>query len=215
MKSWGRIGSSGEPESPRHPRPDPESCDDRGARDRRAGGALSGSGLRRSPDFFADSAALGLGLLAIHLRDRHRNENATTWVALINGLWLGLLSVWVAVASVVRLIHGSPEVHGLPVLITSAIAALVMFVAAVILGADAGSEDLHMRSILLDTLADGTAAAVVAIVGAVIAIADRWFWLDAVAAGLVSVIVAVSAVRLLVAVVAALRTGAPYVPEDD
>ena len=71
-------------------------------------------------DFFADSAALGLGLLAIHLRDRHRSEKATTWVALINGLWLVLLSVWVAVAAVVRLVHGSPEVHGLPVLITSA-----------------------------------------------------------------------------------------------
>lgn len=166
-------------------------------------------------DFFADSAALGLGLLAIQLRDRHRNEKATTWVALINGAWLVLLSVWVAVAAVVRLVQGSPEVHGLPVLITSAIAALVMFVAAVILGADAGSEDLHMRSILLDTLADGAAAAVVAIVGAVMAITQRWFWLDAVAAGLVSVIVAVSAVRLLVDVVAALRTGAPYVPEDD
>ena len=89
-----------------------------------------------------------------------------------------------------------------------------MFV-AVILGADAGSEDLHMRSILLDTLADGAAAVVVAIVGAVMAIAHRWFWLDAVAAGLVSVIVAISAVRLLVDVVAALRTRAPYVPEDD
>jgi cobalt-zinc-cadmium efflux system protein len=166
-------------------------------------------------DFFADSAALGLGLLAIHLRDRHQNENATTWVALINGLWLLLLSGWVAVAAVLRLVHGSPEVHGLPVLITSAIAALLMFVAAAILGADAGSEDLHMRSILLDTLADGAAAAVVAIVGAVIAIADRWFWLDAVAAALVSVIVAVSAVRLLVDVVTALHSGAPYVPEDD
>lgn len=166
-------------------------------------------------DFFADSGALGLGLLAIHLRDRHRNEKATTWVALINGLWLVLLSGWVAVAAFIRLVHGSPEVHGLPVLITSAIAALLMFVAAAILGADAGSEDLHMRSILLDTLADGAAAAVVAIVGAVITIAHRWFWLDAVAAVLVSVIVAISAVRLLVDVVAALRTGAPYVPEDD
>ncbi|QGF23093.1 cation diffusion facilitator family transporter [Raineyella fluvialis] len=166
-------------------------------------------------DFFADSAALGLGLLAIYLRDRHKNENATTWVALINGLWLVILSVWVTVAALVRLAHGSPEVHGLPVLITSAIAALVMFSAAAILGADAGSEDLHMRSILLDTLADGAAAAVVAVVGAVIAIAHRWFWLDAAAACLVSVIVAISAVRLLTDVVKALRSGEAYVPDED
>jgi len=166
-------------------------------------------------DFFADSAALGLGLLAIYLRDHHRHENATTWVALINGLWLVVLSVGVTIAAVLRLVHGSPDVHGVPVLITSAVAAAVMFVAAAILGADAGREDLHMRSILLDTLADGAAAAVVAVVGAVIAISGRWYWLDAVAACIVSVIVAVSAVRLLADVVRALRTGTAYVPDDD
>ncbi|HEX2856133.1 MAG TPA: cation diffusion facilitator family transporter [Propionibacteriaceae bacterium] len=171
--------------------------------------------ISEGADFFADSAALALGLLAIRLRDRHRHEHATTWVALINGVWLVVLSVWVTVAALVRLIHGSPEVHGRPVLIASAVAALVMFVAAAILGADAGSEDLHMRSILLDTLADGAAAAVVAVAGAVIALTGRWYWLDAAAACLVSAIVAVSAVRLLRDVVHALRLGQAYVPEDD
>jgi len=68
-------------------------------------------------DFFADSAALGLGLLAIHLRDRHRNEKATTWVALINGVWLVMLSAWVAVAAVVRLVHGSRDRHRSPVVL--------------------------------------------------------------------------------------------------
>ena len=132
-------------------------------------------------DFLADSLALALGLLAIHLRDRHRNEMATTWVALLNALWLLVLSVGVAVAAARRLISGSPEVHGLPVLVASAIAALVMLCAALILGADAGREDLHMRSILVDTIADGAAAAVVAVIGAVLAVAGRWFWLDAAA----------------------------------
>lgn len=171
--------------------------------------------LSEAGDFVADSAALGLGLLAIYLRDRRRNARATTWVALINATWLLALSVWVAVAAVVRLVGGSPEVHGLPVLVVSAVAAVVMLVAALILGADAGDEDLHMRSILLDTIADGAAAATVAIVGGVITVVHRWFWLDAAAGFLVALVIGFAAIQLLVDVVGALRAGRAYVPPND
>ena len=166
-------------------------------------------------DFLADSAALGLGLLAIHLRDRHRNAAATTWVALVNGVWLLVLSVGVAVAALRRLVSGSPEVHGWTVLVVSAVAAVVMLVAAVVLGSGAGSEDLHMRSILLDTVADGVAAAVVAVVGLVIALADRWYWLDAAAALLVSAVILFAVGNLLRDVVRALRAGTAYEPRLD
>ena len=166
-------------------------------------------------DFLADSAALALGLLAIHLRDRHRNEAATTWVALVNGVWLLVLSVGLAVAAVRRLVSGSPEVHGWTVLVVSAIAAVAMLPAALLLGADAASEDLHMRSILLDTIADGAAAAVVAVVGLVIALADRWYWLDSAAALLVSAVVLLAVVNLLRDVVRALRAGTTYEPSLD
>ncbi|MGN6753233.1 MAG: cation diffusion facilitator family transporter [Intrasporangium sp.] len=171
--------------------------------------------LAEGGDFLADSLALALGLLAIYLRDRHRNAMATTWVALVNAVWLLVLSVGVAISAARRLISGSPEVHGLPVLVASAIAAVVMLCAALILGADAGREDLHMRSILLDTVADGAAAAVVAGVGVVLVVANRWFWLDAAAALLVSALIAFAALRLLRDVLRALRSAAPYVPEDD
>jgi cation diffusion facilitator family transporter len=171
--------------------------------------------LSEAGDFFADSAALALGLLAVYLRDHHRNERATTWVALINSLWLLVLSAWVAAAAVARLITGSPTIHGLPVLIVSAMAAAAMLVAALILGQGAGREDLHMRSILLDTIADGASAAVVAVVGGVIAFAHRWYWLDSVAACLLAVIIAVSASRLLIDVTAAIRSGEAYAPAED
>jgi cobalt-zinc-cadmium efflux system protein len=171
--------------------------------------------LAEGGDFLADSAALALGLLATHLRDHHRNERATTWVALVNAVWLLALSVGVGVSGARRLIEGTPEVHGVPVLVVSAIAAGVMLVAALILGADAGSEDLHMRSILLDTIADGAAAAVVAAGGAVIAIWHRWFWLDAVAACLVSAVIAFAAVNLLVDVSRALRAGPVHVAGNE
>jgi len=171
--------------------------------------------LSEGGDFLADSLALALGLLAIYLRDHHRNERATTWVALINGLWLLILSAGVITAAVRRLITGSPEVHGWPVLVVSAIAAVVMLIAALVIGGDAAEEDLHMRSILLDTIADGAAAGVVAVVGLVIALANHWYWLDAVAACLVSAVIAIAAIRLLVDVVGALRAGTPYEPRDD
>lgn len=171
--------------------------------------------LSEGGDFLADSLALALGLLAIYLRDHHRNENATTWVALVNGAWLLALSVWVGAEAISRLVSGAPEVHGWPVLIASAIAAAVMFAAALILGADAGREDLHMRSILLDTIADGAAAAVVAVVGAVIAFANSLYWLDSAAACLVSALIAFAALRLMADVIRALRKGTVYVPADD
>lgn len=171
--------------------------------------------LAEGADFLADSSALGLGLLAIHLRDHHRNVRATTWVALLNGLLLLAISLGAGIAAARRLLTGSPEVHGVPVLVVSAVAAVVMLVAALILGADAGSEDLHMRSILLDTVADGATAAVVAVVGGVLAVAHRWFWLDAAAALVVSAVVAFAAVRLLADVTRSLRGGTAYVPADD
>jgi cobalt-zinc-cadmium efflux system protein len=171
--------------------------------------------LSEGGDFLADSLALGLGLLAIHLRDHHRNEKATTWVGMINGAWLLLLSVGVGATAIGRLVSGTPEVHGLPVLIASAVAAVVMLAAALILGTGSGREDLHMRSILLDTIADGAAAAVVAVVGGVIAFTRSLYWLDSVAAGVVSILIAIAAVRLLVDVAKALRTGTVYSPADD
>ncbi|KHL05686.1 hypothetical protein LK10_00110 [Sinomonas humi] len=171
--------------------------------------------LSEGGDFLADSLGLALGLLAIYLRDHHRNEKATTWVALVNGVCLLGVSAAVGTGAIGRLASGTPEVHGLPVLVASGAAALVMLAAALILGTGAGREDLHMRSILLDTVADGAAAAVVAVVGAVIAFTHTLYWLDSAAACLVSVLIVVAAARLLADVTRALRAGTAYVPSDN
>ncbi len=136
--------------------------------------------LAAAGDFAADSVGLILGLLAVALRDRpsrvaNRPLQATTVVALINGAALLAVSVLVIAESVNRLRHGTPEVQGLPVLIISVISTLVMLAGAAILGFGSGDEDLHMRSVLLDTLADGAAAAAVAVAGAIIAVTHRFF----------------------------------------
>ena len=118
-------------------------------------------------------------------------------VALINGAALLAVSVLVITEAVSRLSRGTPVVQGLPVLIVSVISTLVMLAGAAILGFGAGEEDLHMRSVLLDTLSDGAAAAAVAVAGAVIAVTHRFFWLDPALAAVIAVVIAVAAVKLL------------------
>jgi cobalt-zinc-cadmium efflux system protein len=135
---------------------------------------------------------------------------ATAWAALINGGWLLLLTALVSAAAIARLATGTRPVHGLPVLIVSAIAAAVMVIGALILGGDEHDDDdggdLNMRAVLLDTAADAAAAAAVAVTGAVILATGDYYWLDPMVALAVSGVIAYHAIRLLCRVVAALRS---------
>ena len=158
--------------------------------------------LAAAGDFAADSVALILGLLAVTIRDRDEGSSgiggsrAATTVALLNGAALLVVSVVVIVEAVRRLLMGASVVQGLPMLIVSAISTVVMLVGALILGLGAGSEDLHMRSVLLDTLADGAAAAAVAVAGGVIVLTHDFYWLDPALAAVISVVIAVAALKL-------------------
>ena len=106
--------------------------------------------LAEGADYLADAAAIGVSLLAIWLSGRPPTSarpggypKATAWAALVNGCWLLVLTVLVSATAIYRLVAGTHEVHGLPVLIVSSIAALVMVVGALILGGDEEDEDDH------------------------------------------------------------------------
>jgi cobalt-zinc-cadmium efflux system protein len=164
--------------------------------------------LAAAGDTAADSVALVLGLIAVTVRDRSthpRRSLAIPVVALINGGALLVVTALIAVEAVHRLRSGVPEVHGLPVLIVSGLMVAVLLVAAWVLGASAANEDLHMRSVLLDTLADAATAGAVASAGAVIAVTGRFFWLDPALALGIAVIVAIPVTALCLKAVAALR----------
>jgi cobalt-zinc-cadmium efflux system protein len=172
--------------------------------------------LAAGGDYVADSAALALGLVAIRVRDRVGSRSrATTIVAGINAVLLVTVTVFVAVAAIRRLIEGTPEIHGLPVLIVSLVGAVVMGAGAFILGRSAGSEDLHMRSVLLDTVADAVSSAAVAACGAVILIAHGLYWIDSLAALAISAVVGYTALRLIKDVAHAIRHGEPVTIRDD
>jgi cobalt-zinc-cadmium efflux system protein len=148
-------------------------------------------------DFIADSCAILLGILAVHLRDSHGKQKAPVYVAFINATLLLGITTFVLIEAISRLVKGTPEIHGLPVLIVSLISALLMVVGVVILGTGAGKEDLHMRSVLLDTIADGAAAAGVAVVGGIIFVTNNYYWLDSVAAIIISVVIISAAYSLV------------------
>ncbi|MDA8282035.1 MAG: cation diffusion facilitator family transporter [Actinomycetota bacterium] len=167
-------------------------------------------------DYLADAAAIGVSLLAIALTRRppthkrpHGYPRATRNAALVNAGWLLVLSVLVAAAAAERLATGLPQVHGLPVLVVSGVAAIVMLGGALLLGGDIDNDDddddddgnLNMRAVLLDTAADAAAAAGVAVTGGIIYAVHGLYWLDPTVAVAIAVVVGYHATRLLVRIV--------------
>jgi cobalt-zinc-cadmium efflux system protein len=174
--------------------------------------------LATGVDYLADASAIAVSLLAIWLARRPATSrrprgypNATNIAAGLNAGWLLLLNIGVIIAAIGRLAGGVSKVHGLPVLIVSAIAAAVMLTGAFILGGDLdddddGGEDLNLRAVLLDTAADAAAAAGVAVAGALILAVGGWYWLDPAVALLIAVVVAYHALVLIRKVIAAITT---------
>jgi cobalt-zinc-cadmium efflux system protein len=175
--------------------------------------------LATAGDTLADSVALALGLIAVVLRDRDPNHpranRPIAFVALINATILIAVTVGVAVGAIVRLREGSPAVLGLPMAVISLITLAVMVAGALVLGLSAHREDVHMKSVLLDTLADAAAAAGVLAAGTVIWLTGGFYWLDPVIALVLAVVIGFVGVRLAVQAVAALRGGTDIDFDDD
>ena len=179
--------------------------------------------LAEGVDYLADAAAIAVSLLAIWLSNRpptikhpHGYPKATLLAAAVNAVWLLVLSLLVAAGATSRLVTGTHEVHGLPVLIVSGIAAIVMVVGALILGSDVDDPDddndndsLNMRAVFLDTAADAAAAAGVAVAGGIILATGGLFWIDPAVAFVIAIVVGYHAVRLLIVITAARRAPSP------
>ena len=176
--------------------------------------------LAAAGDYLADSGAVLIALLALWLarqpptqRRPHGYPYAAAVASLVNAVMLGAYVVFVVVASVHRLLTGTQEVDGLPVLITSAVAALGMVIGAFVVGGDEERDDdsaadrANMRAVLLDTVADAAAAAGVAVAGAVILVTGGWYWLDPAVALVIAVVIGYHVVQLVRDVIADLRAG--------
>jgi cobalt-zinc-cadmium efflux system protein len=175
-------------------------------------GAHSLGVLAAGVDYLADAAAIGVSLVAIRLSTRPPSEarpqgypRAITRAALVNAVWLSVLCMMVIGTAVRRLAAGAHEMHGLPVLVVSGVAAVVMLFGALILNGDEDDDDeggnLNMRAVLLDTAADCVAACAVAVVGAAMLATGGNCWLDSADALSISGVVALHALRLVRSVV--------------
>ena len=174
--------------------------------------------LAEGSDYLLDAAGVAVALLAIRLSARHASRgrlhghpSPTDVAALVNCGWLLVLEVLVVGAAAERLLTRTPQVHGLPVLIVSGVAALTMTVGALVLQADADDDDadgrdLSVAAVLLDTIADAAAAAGVAATGGIILATGGWYWLDPAVALIIAVIIAYHALALLRKVLGRLRS---------
>ena len=177
-------------------------------------------------DYLLDAAAVGVAIFAVWLsasaaksEPRRAYPNATAIAALINAVWLLTLELLVSAGAIDRLATRTPQVSGLPVLVVSAIAAVVMAVGAVILRGDranreSGDDDLSVAAVLLDTIADAAAAAGVAAAGAIILAVRGLYWLDPAVALLVAVVISWHAAALIRRALGQLRSRQAARPTD-
>jgi len=171
--------------------------------------ARSVSVLAAAGDTLADCVALALGLIAIAVRDRDPDRPHATRpiaiAALVNATVLIMVTLSVGIEAVVRLRDGSPAVLGLPMALVSLVTLGVMIAGALVLGMSARREDIHMKSVLVDTLADAAAAAGVLVAGSIIWVSRGLYWLDPVIALILAAVIGYTGIRLASQAVAALR----------
>lgn len=152
--------------------------------------------LASGADYLGDALGAGLSLTALRLsRGEHGHPRATPLAALANSSFLLAVTLTVAAEAIRRLIAGAPPIHSVPVVIVSVIAAAAMIACAFILGDVEGN--LSMESVMLDTIADAAAAIGVAISGAIILATHGTYWLDALVALLIALVVTYHALGLM------------------
>lgn len=153
--------------------------------------------LAAGGDYLGDAAGVALALLALRLSRRTAGDRrASQFPALANGALLLAVTAVVIIEALRRLLGGAPHVDGLPVIIVSVIAGMVMGACALIIGT-VEEGDFNMRSVMLDTLADGASAVGVAASGAVILIVGGVYWLDSAVALAIAAIIAYHALKLM------------------
>ena len=152
-------------------------------------------------DTVTDVVAVAISLVAVRMTRRSPTaqrsfgyHRSTILAAQANAAAILAVTVLIVFEAVQRLQHPH-TVHGGPVLVVAAAAALVNGVAALVLAGD--RRDLNMRAVLLDTGGDAAANAGVAVAGAVILLTSGSYWLDPVVSLVIAAVIGVRAVRLL------------------
>lgn len=181
------------------------------------GAVLSGSLalLADAVHMFTDAAALVIALIASIVASRPANDRRTfgyqraeVFGALVNGVILIVLSVWVAFEGVSRLVDpGEVEVAGGLMLVVAIIGLFANAVAMWLLSS-AQKRSINVRGAYLEVLGDliGSAAVIVA---AVVIVTTGWVQADAIASLFIAAMIIPRALGLLREVVSVLAESAP------
>jgi cobalt-zinc-cadmium efflux system protein len=181
------------------------------------GAVVSGSLalLADAVHMFTDAAALVIALIASAVAARPANDRRTfgyqraeVFGALANGVVLIVLSVWVAVEAVIRLVAPREhEVAGGAMLIVAAIGLCANAVAMWLLSA-AQRKSINVRGAYLEVMGDliGSAAVIVA---AIVILVTGWMPADAIASLLIAAMIVPRAIGLLREVASVLSEAAP------
>ncbi|MET0782421.1 MAG: cation diffusion facilitator family transporter [Microbacterium sp.] len=181
------------------------------------GAALSGSLalLADAAHMFTDAAALVIALIASTVAARPANDRRTfgfqraeVFGALVNGVILIALSVWVAVEGIQRLLNpGEVEVAGGLMLIVAIVGLIANAVAMWLLSA-AQRTSINVRGAYIEVMGDliGSAAVIVA---AIVIVTTGWVQADAIASLLIAAMIVPRAISLLREVVSVLSESTP------
>ncbi len=160
-----------------------------------------------------DVCALALTLGAIWFAARPATSKKTygyyrleILAAFVNGVALVLLSFWVIYEAVQRW-QSPPEIAGFELTLIAAGGLAVNLIAAYLLHSD-HKHDLNMRGAWLHVMGD-LLGSVTAIVAGLLILALGWLWADALCSVLISLIIILSAWRLIMESVNVLLEGTP------
>jgi cobalt-zinc-cadmium efflux system protein len=166
------------------------------------GGLLSHSlaVLSDGAHMLTDVAALGLAWFAAMQAQRPSNDRWTygyhrvgILTALINGASLVVIAVVIGVAAYIRLLHPTPVVPGI-MLVVAALAIAFNLLIVFVLQGDA--HNLNSRAALLHVLGD-IGASLAVIVGALVVAFTGALWIDPVLSLLIALLIAAGAARLI------------------
>lgn len=161
-----------------------------------------------------DVAAMVLALVAFWFAAKPATAQKTygyyrleILAALINGVVLVLISVWIVVEAIER--WSSPqEIKGRELLIVATGGLVINIIAAYLLHAGHQKNDLNMRAAFLHVIGD-LLGSVTAILAGILILAFGWLWADAAGSILISAIIVFGAWRLILESVNVLLEGTP------
>lgn len=119
-----------------------------------------------------------------------------TWAALVNGLALMAIALWIAWEAIQRLQSPPDAIASLPMLITAGIGLVVNSINIALLHHES-AHDLNLRGAFLHVLADAISCIGV-IVAAIVVAMLHWLWADGVISLAVASIILLGAVPLVV-----------------